>query len=225
MTSPDILLAIWFSPSFPVGAFAYSHGLEWAVETGDVRDAATLADWLGDLLRAGGARNDCILFAQGWRAARAADQDGLRAVNELALALAPSAERRLETTQQGGSFLDAIVASWPHPLVEACAPALQPQPAWPVAVALASAAHEIPLRRACESFALAFVANLVSAAVRLGPIGQTQGQQTLRALSADVAALGAMAAQSNLDDLGGACVMADIASMRHETQYSRLFRS
>lgn len=223
--SPDILLPIWLSPAFPVGSFAYSHGLEWAACAGDVRDEATLVAWLTDLIEHGGARTDAILLAEGLRATAAGDAAALRGVNDLALALAPSSERRLETAQQGGSFQAAIAAAWWKPAISWAAEILTDDIAYPVAVGVACAAHDIPLARACESFALGFVANLVSAAVRLSVIGQTQGQRALAALSAPVATLGAAAARAPLDDLGAAAFRSDIAAMRHETQYSRLFRS
>ena len=224
-TSPDLLLTIWLSPSFPVGAFAYSHGLEWTVEAGDVRNEATLAAWLSDLVEHGGARNDAILLAEAHRATAARDTTRLAAVNDLALALSPSSERRLETAQQGRSFMTVVAAAWAHPGLEFSDAALPGDVAYPVALGAACGAHVIALDRACETFALGFVANLVSAAVRLSVVGQTQGQRVLAALAQPVSALGAFAAQSSLDDLGGASFRSDIASMRHETQYSRLFRS
>lgn len=222
--SPDLLLTVWLSPSFPVGAFAYSHGLEWAVEAGDVRDDATLTAWLSDLLEHGSARSDAIILAESWRATQAQNREALSAVNELAIALAPSAERRLETVQQGRSFLDAVLAAWPASALD-LASALSDAVAYPVAVGLAAGAHDIPLGRACEAYALAFVANLVSSAVRLSVIGQTQGQRVTAALAQHISGAGAFAAAATLDDLGSAAFRSDIASMRHETQYSRLFRS
>ncbi|MDE2365045.1 MAG: urease accessory protein UreF [Hyphomicrobiales bacterium] len=224
-TSPELLLTVWLSPSFPVGAFAYSHGLEWAVEAGDVADVKTLVAWLTDLVEHGSARNDCILFAEAFRATRIDDRVALAAVNELAIALAPSSERRLEAMQQGRSFLDAIASAWPAPGVAGARDVLDGDVAYPVAVGLAAGAHDIPLPRACEAYVLGFVANLVSAAVRLSVVGQTQGQAALAALAPAISALGAFAAQSSLDDLGSAAFRSDISSMRHETQYSRLFRS
>ena len=223
--SPDILLTIWLSPSFPVGAFAYSHGLEWAAEAGDVRDEATLVAWLTDLVEHGGARADAILLAAALRATSSRDGGALREINDLALALAPSSERRLETAQQGKSFHAAIAAAWSKPAIDWVSEILVDEIAYPIAVGVACAAHDIPAARACEAFALGFVANLVSAAVRLSIIGQTQGQRVLAALAAPVAALGASAVRASLDDLGSAAFRSDIASMRHETQYSRLFRS
>ena len=219
--SPDILLTIWLSPSFPVGAFAYSHGLEWAVEAGDVRDEATLVAWLRDLVEHGSVRTDAILLTQSFHATARDDSTALADVNDLALALSPSSERRLETTQQGRSFAEAIAAAWPAPAISRARESLGEE----IAVGIACAAHEIPLGRACEAFALGFVANLVSASVRLSVTGQTQGQKALAALSGPIAALGDTASRATIDDLGAASFRSDIASMRHETQYSRLFRS
>jgi len=223
--SPDLLLTIWLSPSFPVGAFAYSHGLEWAVEAGDIDDEATLVAWLTDLIEHGSARADCILLASAFRATQTENVAALAGVNELAVALAPSTERRLETTQQGRSFMEAVGAAWSAPRLAAARAALGEEIAYPVALGLAAGAHDIPLPRLCEAYALAFAANLVSAAVRLSVVGQTQGQKALAALAPPISALGAFAAEATLDDLGGAAFRSDIASMRHETQYSRLFRS
>ncbi|HEX2555598.1 MAG TPA: urease accessory UreF family protein [Microvirga sp.] len=218
-------LLVWLSPSFPVGAFAYSHGLEWAHEAGDVADAATLQAWLDDLLAFGAARNDAVLFAEAWRAAWAGEAARLADVAELSLALASSAERRLETVTQGDAFLIAIAKSWPCAAAETLRRAWDGPVAYPVAVAVAAAGHGIPLGTALEGFALGFVANLVSAAVRLGVVGQTDGQRVIAALVPAVQDLAHSAQTSTLADLGGAAFRSDLASLRHETQYSRLFRS
>ena len=220
----ELPLLIWFSPAFPVGAFAYSHGLEWAVEAGDVRDAASLLDWLSALLQHGGARNDAILFANAFRAADAADFTALADINALALALTGSRERLLETASQGNAFVTAARAAWP------CAALFSPllpegDIAYPVAAGCACAGHGIALAAALPAFSLGFISNLVSAAVRLGPIGQTDGQRVIAALLPHARALAAQARDATLDDLGGCAFISDIAAMRHETQYSRLFRS
>jgi urease accessory protein len=218
-------LLVWLSPSFPVGAFAYSHGLEWAHEAGDVADAASLQAWLDDLLGFGAARNDAVLFAESHRAAEAGDAARLAEIAELALALAASTERRLETVTQGDAFLLAIAKSWPCERVEVLRGAWQGPVAYPVAVAVAAAGHRIPLGTALEGFGLGFVANLVSAAVRLGVVGQTDGQRVIAGLIPAVQALARFAEGSTLDDLGGAAFRSDLAALRHETQYTRLFRS
>ena len=225
MTSPDLLLTVWLSPSFPVGAFAYSHGLEWAVEAGDVRDESTLAGWLSDLLEHGGARTDAILLAESWRATSAADAAALAQVNELAIALAPSAERRLETMQQGRSFLDVTEKAWPSDALATFVARVGRNAAYPVAVALAAAAHGVALRPALKAYLLAFSSNLVSAAVRAVPLGQTDGQRVIAQLIPIVEETAMAAQNAPLDDIGGAAFRSDLASMHHETQYTRIFRS
>jgi urease accessory protein len=218
-------LMVWLSPAFPVGAFAYSHGLEWAVETGQVRDAATAQSWIAGLLDHGSGRNDAVLLAAAWRAASAGHGEALSEVAELAVALQPTRERHLEATAQGNAFLAIARASWPTPAFDALNRAWEGDVAYPVALGVAAAGHGVPLAPALEAALLAFVANLVSAAVRLGPIGQTDGQRVTAALLPRVRAAAAFAAGAGLDDLGGAAWRSDIASARHETQYTRLFRS
>lgn len=216
-------LFAWLSPAFPVGAYAYSHTLEWAVEAGDIADEAGLAAFLSDLLAIGFGRSDSVLLAHAWRAAGSGAE--LAEVNDLAVALAPSAELRLETCQQGRSFLDAVRAAWPAPGLEAGAAALDGEVAYPVAVGLAAAAHGMALSATLEAFLLATAQNLVSAAIRLAPIGQTAGTRVVAGLAPRLRALAAEAASLTLDDIGSATFRADLGSFRHETQYTRLFRS
>lgn len=216
-------LMLWLSPAFPVGSFAYSQGLEWAVEAADVHDARSLGGWLVDLLTFGAPHTDAILFAASFRAAEAENWAALAEVNELAVALANTAERRLETTAQGAAFVAAARAAWDCDSLRRLAD--HERIAYPAAVAAATAGHGLPLGASLEAFILAQVAAAVSAVVRLGPIGQTQGQKILAALVPRIRALAREAAGATLADIGGATFRADIGSMRHETQYSRLFRS
>lgn len=218
-------LMVWLSPSFPVGAFAYSHGLEWAFESGDLHDAATLRDWLDALVSHGSLRNDLILFACAARAIETRDDAALIEVAELALALANSAERRLETVTQGNAFASALRAAWPCAAIERLKAVWDADVAYPVAVAVASAGHTLPLPAALEAYGLAFVANLVSASVRLGIVGQTDGQRVTARLAPALRTAAAKAEAATLDDLGACAFRSDIAALRHETQYSRLFRS
>jgi urease accessory protein len=222
--TPLSRLMIWLSPAYPVGGFSYSHGLEWTVETGKVRDAATLGDWVETIVHHGAGRSDAILLAETWRAMSAGDERALAATVELAAALAPSAERRLETLAQGAAFLAATRAVWPSPALDRLA-AQAADIAYPVAVGACAAAHGLPLAPTAQAFVQAFSANLVSAGVRLVPLGQTDGLRVLARLEPLLAPLVARALACRLDDIGGAAAMADIASMRHETQYTRLFRS
>ncbi len=219
----DLPLAIWFSPMFPVGAFAYSHGLEWAHEAGDISDASTLSDWLTTLVQRGALHNDAIVLAAAYRAASHRDARELAEINELALALATSSERRLETATQGNAFLLAIRKSWPC----ATADLLQESEdvGYPAAVALAAAGHDLPLGATLDMYCLGFVSNLVSAAIRLGIIGQSDGQSVIAALMPVIRQTAHDCAGKNLDDLGGSAFRSDLASLRHETQYTRLFRS
>jgi len=227
MTAPIPLpLLVWLSPAFPVGGFAYSHGLESAVEWGEVSDAASAAGWLGDLVTLGSGRSDAVLLAVAYRAVVADDQGLLEQAAELALALQPGAERRLETAALGTAFVTAIRASWPTPALERLPPpGSGADVAYPIAVAVAAAGHGLGLRPTLEAYLLAFAAGLVSAGLRLGVLGQTEGQQILAGLLATVRTVAATAESAGLDDLGSCTLLSDIASLRHETQYSRLFRS
>src|ERR1700722_6723594 len=220
----ELPLLLWLSPAFPVGSFAYSHGLEWAVGAGDIVDAATLQAWLADLLNFGAPRSDAILFACAFRAAQSDDWAALEEFNELAVALAGSAERRLEACAQGAGFLSAMRAAWACPALDHLPTGSDPV-AYPVAVGAAAAGHQLGLDLSLQAFVLSLIANFVSAAVRLGAIGQTDGQRTLAGLLLDVRGLAEEATGAGLDDLGSCAFRSDIAAIRHETQYSRLFRS
>lgn len=225
MSASQLRLLTWFSPSYPVGAFAYSHGIEWAYEAGDVSDLATLIAWLSDVVSHGAARQDAILLAAAHRAAEAADWAGAAAAAELGLAMAASVERRMETVTQGNAFILATRAAHPCAALDAFRQAWQGDAPYPVAVGVAAAGHGLSLVETLPAFILGFAANLVSASVRLGVVGQTDGQRALAALMPATGDLALEAASATLDDLGACAFRSDIASLRHETQYSRLFRS
>ncbi len=218
-------LMAWLSPSFPVGAFSYSSGLDWAVEAGDVTDAASLQRWLAVIVGDGGVFCDAALFANAHRATVANDAALLGATAELAAALAPCKERHLETTSQGRAFLEAARAAWPCPALDRLGGIWDGPLAYPVAVAVTAAGHGVPLEPALHAFLHAAAANLISAGVRLIPLGQTDGQRVLAALERAIADAAARAMITARDDVGGAAFRADLAAMRHETQYTRLFRS
>lgn len=218
-------LLIWLSPAFPVGSFAFSHGLEWAVQAGHVANVATVIAWLETLLEHGGLRNDAIFAAQAWHAAHARDAQALAEVNVLALAMAGSKERYLETTAQGNAFVIIIRDAWPAPTFDWAMALLPGDVAYPVAVGLTAAAHAISLHEMLRSFALAQVQNLVSAVIRLSVIGHTDGQRAIATLLPVIGRTALEAETATLDDVGGATFQSDIATLRHETQYSRLFRS
>jgi len=213
-TEADVMkLAQWLSPAYPVGAFSYSHGLEWAVAAEDVADAAALQDWLADILAHGAGRADAIFLAAAYNAP---DALALAGIDAAARAFQPSAERLLETAAQGAAFARVTSEVWPSDL-----PALT----YPVALGRAARLHDLPLALTARMYLQAFAANLVSAGIRLIPIGQTDGQRVLAALTPLFASVAEQAATETLDDLSSTAFLADIASMNHETQYSRLFRT
>ena len=223
--SAQALLQIWYSPAFPIGAFAYSHGLEAAVDRGWVKNRPTLEPWLTDLVMHGSLRNDLILLAEAWRATAAADTQRLTEVADLSAALQPSAERHLEATQQGRSFLETIASAWPADAPLPIGELKDRDIVLAVAVGIAASAHDISLPDVLRAHAIAYVSNLTSAAIRLSIIGQTDAQQILAALMPALMMQAENAEPATLDDIGGATWRSDLASMLHETQYSRLFRS
>lgn len=218
-------LMTWLSPSFPVGSFAFSSGIEWAVEANDIRDATTLRDWIAVMLSDGAGLCDSIFFVHAHRAASARDFAALASVAELAAAYVTSRERHLETTAQGKAFVDATKAAWNAPGLDDALANISGAIAYPVAVGVVSALHGLPLPPSLHAFLHGVISNWISAGVRLIPLGQTDGQHTLAALESDAGRCAERALTGSLDDLGGATFRADIASMRHETQYTRLFRS
>ena len=202
-------LLTWLSPAFPTGAFSYSHGLEWAVASGDITDEPTLQAWLADLLEQGSPRSDLILLRQAHRG---------HDVLALARALPFGLERHLETTAQGNAFLRAA-APWPRPAVA------DPPVPYPVAVALVARASGVPEHETALATIHAVAANLVSAAVRLVPLGQSAGLRVLAALEPTLVALVHDTADATLDDVGSITLRADLASLHHETPPPRLFRT
>ena len=218
-------LMAWLSPSYPIGAYSYSSGIEWAVEAGDITDAAALEHWLAVVIGDGGGFCDAVFFVHAHRAAAASDDAALRGVADLAAMFSPSKERHLETTAQGRAFLDTTRAAWPAPALDRLLAVWDGAVALPIAVGVASAGHGIALVPALHAYLHAMTANLISTGLRLVPLGQTDGQRILAALEPVATATAARALVTPLDNVGGAAFRADLASMRHETQYTRLFRS
>jgi urease accessory protein len=208
----QLRLLSWFSPAFPVGAFGYSHGLETAIREGRAVSAGALQAWIESLLEHGSGWTDAVFFKLAWAAA---DADELVELAELATAMAPSLERRLETVRLGAAFVTAI-RPWTAPIAEA---------PYPVAAGAACSAAAIPLEAALIAWLHAFAANLVSVGVRAIPIGQGEAVAILALLEPVILDVAARAAQADADDLGGCAFLSDIAAMRHETLQPRLFIS
>lgn len=221
-------LQSWLSPAFPTGSYSYSHGLEWAVEEGAVHDLQTLLDWLEAELRYGTVWNEAIFFSQAWQSAVGSDRAKLLEIAELAAAFRGTSEFALESSQQGAACLTVLRRVWPDALLEWLAERLNDQqlpPGLAVVLGTASTRQGLPLDIALSAFLQGFVANLVTAAVRLIPLGQTAGQLAIARLEQAVLAASNSARSATIEDLGSAAFRVDLASMSHETQYTRLFRS
>ena len=221
-------LMAWLSPAFPVGGYSYSHGVERAIEEGVIRDGDTLRDWIEGALLYGPARVDADLLRETWRAVSGDDAYAFAHALMLGEVMRGTPELALETRQQGESFLTTVAASWPHADMPHWIDRIRSEsraPAYPVSVGLAAALHGIPRESVLPAFLQAFAASLVSAAVRLVPLGQTVGQSTLARLEPAIAEAAAASLTRSLDQLGSAAPMIDLLSIAHETQHMRLFRS
>jgi urease accessory protein len=221
-------LQSWLSPAFPNGSYSYSHALEWAVEAGHVHDRNSLVDWLESDLCYGSGRNEAIFFSEAWRCAIDDNSERLFQIAELAAAFRGTSEFALESSQQGAACLATLRRVWPHRVLDRLADMLREadvQPALAVVLGACSIMQSIPASVALPAFLQACLANLVTAGVRLIPLGQTEGQLAIAELEDAVLATSAQAEKATIDDLGSAALMVDLASMAHETQYTRLFRS
>jgi len=218
-------LMSWLSPAFPVGSFSYSSGIEWAVEAGDIRNAADLRDWLAAMLADGSGFCDGVFLSHAHRAVAAGDHVALRDTAELAAAFVPSRERQLETSAQGRAFIEAARAAWNCADLERAVAQCGAVIVYPVAVGLVSAAHGIALEPSLHAFLHALTSNWISAGSRLVPLGHTDCQRVLASLEPVVSDTAKRAITASLEDIGSATFRADLAGLRHETQYTRLFRS
>ena len=216
-------LLAWLSPGFPTGAFSYSHGLEAAAEAGVVYDRTTLQGWIAAIIEHGSGRIDTDILRDAYRAAEAGDPAALTAANRRGIAFRATSELALESAQQGEAFLGTCLAAWPDPFLEAWNPG--EGVCLPAAFAAAAACAAIALDDALLGYLHAFASNLMSAGLRLGLIGQTDGQRILAGLEPLIASAAAAAKRRDPADFGSATFAVDLASMAHETQYSRLFRS
>ncbi|OYX43863.1 MAG: urease accessory protein UreF [Rhodobacterales bacterium 32-67-9] len=213
MSDPVARLSLiqWLSPAFPTGGFAYSHGLEWAISAGQVTTARALAEWLADILDCGAGWQDAVLLSLSLRPG--ADH---AALDDLARALQPSAERLAETLDQGRAFAVTVAALTGHDL---------PTRALPVAVGAAARPLGLDPSEVIGHYLHTFVGNLVSVATRFVPLGQTEGQAVLHGLHSQIVSLARRAATAEEGDLGNAALGADLAAFRHETMETRIFRT
>ncbi|MDC0062701.1 urease accessory protein UreF [Candidatus Puniceispirillum sp.] len=223
------VLAALFSPAFPIGAFSYSHGIEVAIASGDVADASTSYDWIETILRGGSGRNDAILMANAYKAVnlqaiKGADLAGgrnaeIEVINELAFALSPGAERAQESRELGINFTRIVEQVYELDI------GLSPPLAYPVAAGLVARHLGCELRLSLSFFLQSFIGNLISVALRAVPLGQSDGQIILAQLMPVTAALAEEAATTTLDDVGGYAILADHASILHETLETRIYRT
>jgi len=213
-TDRDILtLAQWLSPAYPVGAFAYSHGLEAAIQSGAIASGNDLRAWLSDIICHGSGRNDCILL----RTAHACDTtSALGQLNDVALAFAASSERQLEQTLQGAAFCKTTGAIWGG---------VGEGHVYPVAVGAASAKASINVSLTAAMYLHAVISNLISAAMRLMALGQTEGQRILASLTALCDETAKATEGLTVDDMQSTAFAVDIAAMQHETLQPRIFRT
>jgi urease accessory protein len=221
-------LQSWLSPAFPTGSYSYSHGIEYAVEAANIHDRKSLIDWLEADLCYGSGRNEAIFFIEAWRCGRNDNRGELFRIAELAAAFRGTSEFALESSQQGTASLATLRQGWPDHVLDWLSEILRErhlQPALAVVVGLRSAMEGIPAELALPAFMQSYIANLVTAAVRLIPLGQTDGQLAIAELERAVLAVSAQANEATIEDLGSAAFMVDLTSAAHETQYTRLFRS
>ena len=223
-----VRLMNWLSPSFPIGAYSYSHGIEYAVETGLVHNRDALHSWVFEVITAGTGRVDATLLRAAHEAVRDRNEALLIWALERGDAMRATREIGEETENQGKAFIAAITRPWPATGLDWASEkaAEQQRPmVYPVAVGTVTAAQDIPLKPALTAYLHALAANLVSAGIRLVPLGQSDGQQALADLESAILSTVAKALEQSREDIGQAALMVDWASACHETQYSRLFRS
>ncbi|HWS75215.1 MAG TPA: urease accessory UreF family protein [Quisquiliibacterium sp.] len=224
-TAATLLQLIWLaSPALPVGGFSYSEGLESAVDSGRVCGEAQAGDWLLDQLRLSLAQADLAVAAQAIEAWSRGDAARVAELNDWSLTTRESAELRRQTEQMGRSLLEWMKNRDPDPRIGMLA-ALRPAPAWPVAFALAAAQAGASARDALLAFAFGWAENMAQAAIKSVPLGQNAGQRILARLAQAIpeAVEHALALPDHARQ--SFTPMLAVLSARHETQYSRLFRS
>ena len=225
LPAASLLQLIWLaSPALPVGGFSYSEGLETAVERAGIATESIAIDWLSDQLGLGVARSDLPVIAQAVAAWRADDLLRIRQLNDWVLQTRETSELRAQTEQMGRSLVewlrnhDGTNAAQ----VAACA---QLPPTYPVAFALAASQTGAGVRDCLLAYAFGWAENMVQAALKSVPLGQSAGQRILARLSRDIPAAVESAMALGDDERQSFSPMLAILSSQHEIQYSRLFRS
>jgi urease accessory protein len=216
----------WLSPGFPVGAFSYSQGLEAAAESGAVGDRSSLQNWVRAVVTAGTGRIDADILLEAHRAAATDDINALAGANRRGVTFRATSEIALESAAQGAAFLGTCRTAWPDPFLDRWAATLDGDAVcYAAAVGAAMARAAVPADWALAGYLQAMAASLVSAGLRLGIVGQSDGQRIIAALEPVIATAVAAASNRTPDCFGTATFAVELASMTHETQYSRLFRS
>ena len=220
LTDNNLLkLMTWNSPNFPIGSFVYSHGLEYSVEIGLVNDQPSLVNWIEGIILFGSGRVDASLLKAAYTAFEKENYSLLNKIVERADTQKSTKEFSLESKTQGSAFLKTLIKICPN------LEKIKREPAFPVSFGVACSIFNIPMRQSILVFLNSIVSNLVSAGIRLIPLGQIAGQKSIISLEEVIIKATSKAMKRYIEDFGSAALIVDWTSMKHETQYTRLFRS
>ncbi len=208
-----LTLTQWLSPSFPVGAFAYSHGLEQAIRSHWIENGEDLREWLDTLIRHGSGRSDAIWIRLAWACK---DMSDVQELNAQCRAFAPALERQREAERQGAAFSNVASHVWGLKL-----PMLQ----LPINLGFAARQEGLDIEAVIALYLQSFLSNLTAAAQRLMPMGQTEGQSILAQLNAACIEVAADSRDMGIEDISSTAFLSDIAAMQHETLQPRIFQS
>ena len=229
LTDNNLLkLMTWNSPNFPIGSFVYSHGLEYSVEIGLVNDQPSLVNWIEGIILFGSGRVDASLLKAAYTAFEKENYSLLNKIVERADTQKSTKEFSLESKTQGSTFLKTLIKICPNSKLDIWENNLEKikrEPAFPVSFGVACSIFNIPMRQSILVFLNSIVSNLVSAGIRLIPLGQIAGQKSIISLEEVIIKATSKAMKRDIEDFGSAALVVDWTSMKHETQYTRLFRS
>ena len=202
------ILQTWFSPSFPIGSFSYSHGLEAMINDDLIKSKEDILDYLKSVLKHGTGKNDIILIKHSYQGEE---------LNELALSLCPTKERKIESIEMGNAFRKVLSDSWNFKIEE--------NTAYPIAVAKAAKHFGIPLNLTLVSYLQSFVSNLINVCIKHIPIGQKIGQDCVIQTYELIRELEKESENFTLEDIGGICFNSDIYSIKHENLKTRIYKT